>query len=77
MIFRMSEDDDHDFILKYLNWMKGSTLQADSLHIYNFGYERGGGGGEREGPSCYEEESECCETLINILLTNISSELHQ
>ena len=36
----MSEEDDHDFMLEYLDWMKGSTLKADSLHIYNFGYER-------------------------------------
>ena len=36
----MSDEDDHDFLLEYLDWMKGSTLKADSLHIYNFGYER-------------------------------------
>ena len=27
-------------MLEYLDWMKGSTVKADSLHIYNFGYER-------------------------------------
>ena len=37
---RMSEEDDHEFMLEYLDWMKGSTVKADSLHIYNFGYER-------------------------------------
>ena len=36
----MSENDDQDFLLEYLSWMKGSTVKADSLHIYNFGYER-------------------------------------
>ena len=36
----MSKDDDHDFILEYIEWMKGSTVKPDSLHIYNFGYER-------------------------------------
>ena len=36
----MSEEDDHVFMLEYLSWMKGSTVKADSLHIYNFGYER-------------------------------------
>ena len=36
----MSEEDDHDFILEYIEWKKGSTVKADSLHIYNFGYER-------------------------------------
>ena len=36
----MSEKDDHVFMLEYLSWMKGSTVKADSLHIYNFGYER-------------------------------------
>ena len=36
----MSEKDNHVFMLEYLSWMKGSTVKADSLHIYNFGYER-------------------------------------
>ena len=36
----MSEDDNHEFLLEYLSWMKGSTVKVDSLHIYNFGYER-------------------------------------
>ena len=35
----MSENDDHDFLLEYLSWMKGSAVKAHSLHIYNFGYE--------------------------------------
>ena len=36
----MSDEDNHDFLLEYLDWMKGSTLKPDSLHIFNFGYER-------------------------------------
>ena len=36
----MSGKDDHDFLLEYLSWMKGSAVKANSLHIYNFGYER-------------------------------------
>ena len=36
----MSGKDYHDFLSEYLSWMKGSTVKADSLHIYNFGYER-------------------------------------
>ena len=36
----MSVREDHDFIEDYLTWMKGSTIRFDSLHIYNFGYER-------------------------------------
>ena len=36
----MSEEDDHSFMLDYLSWMKGSTVKAESLHIYSFGYER-------------------------------------
>ena len=36
----MSEEDDQDFIKDYLTWMKGSLVQFDSLHIYNFGYQR-------------------------------------
>ena len=37
---RMTEKDVHSFMLDYLSWMKGPTVKADSLHIYNFGYER-------------------------------------
>ena len=29
-----------EFMLEYLSWMKGSAVKADSLQIYNFGYER-------------------------------------
>ena len=36
----MSEVDVQDLMLEYLFWMKGSAVKADSLHIYNFGYER-------------------------------------
>ena len=36
----MSEDDEHQFMLDYLTWMKGSAVTAESLHIYSFGYER-------------------------------------
>ena len=36
----MSVREDHDFIEDYLTWMKGSTIRFDSLHVYNFGYER-------------------------------------
>ena len=36
----MSEADVQDLMLDFLSWMKGSTVKADSLHIYNFGYER-------------------------------------
>ena len=36
----MSEVDVQDFILDYLTWMKGSAVKAQSLHIYNFGYQR-------------------------------------
>ena len=36
----MSEDDDHGFLIEYLDWMKGSAVKLESLHIYNFGYER-------------------------------------
>ena len=35
----MSEKDDNTFMLEYLSWMKGSTVKANSLHIYNFGYK--------------------------------------
>ena len=36
----MSEVDVKDLMLDFLSWMKGSGVKADSLHIYNFGYER-------------------------------------
>ena len=36
----MPEKDIHSFMLDYLTWMKGSTIKAESLHIYSFGYER-------------------------------------
>ena len=39
-IFRMSEVDVQDLMLDFLSWMKGSSVKADSLHIFNFGYER-------------------------------------
>ena len=32
--------EEQDFIEDYLTWMKGSTIRFDSLHVYNFGYER-------------------------------------
>ena len=36
----MSETEEHDFIVDYLTWMKGSVAKHEILHIYNFGYER-------------------------------------
>ena len=36
----MSEEDVHSFMLDYLSWMKGSLVKFESLHVYNFGYER-------------------------------------
>ena len=36
----MSEEDEHQFMLDYHTWMKGSAVKAESLHIYSFGYER-------------------------------------
>ena len=38
----MSETEEHDFIVEYLTWMKGSMAKSEILHItiYNFGYER-------------------------------------
>ena len=36
----MSEREEHDFIKEYMSWMKGSVVQFESLHVYNFGYER-------------------------------------
>ena len=40
MIFRMSEKDEHQFMTDYLTWMKGSKVDPESLHVYNFGYKR-------------------------------------
>ena len=36
----MSERDQQDFIREYVTWMKGPGFKFESLHIYNFGYER-------------------------------------
>ena len=36
----MSEMEEHEFMIGYLNWMKGPGLDLDSLNVYNFGYER-------------------------------------
>ena len=36
----MTENDMKEFMLDFTSWMKGSAVKADSLHIYNFGYER-------------------------------------
>ena len=36
----MSEREEHDFLKDYLTWMKGPGLDQESLHLYNFGYER-------------------------------------
>ena len=36
----MTENDMKEFMLDFITWKKGSTVKADSLHIYNFGYER-------------------------------------
>ena len=36
----MSETEEHEFIVDYLTWMKGSVVRPEILHIWNFGYER-------------------------------------
>ena len=36
----MSEREEHDFLEKSMTWMKGSVVQFESLHVYNFGYDR-------------------------------------
>ena len=36
----MSEKDEHQFMTDYLTWMKGSKVNPESLHVYNFGYKR-------------------------------------
>ena len=35
----MSEND-NQFMRDYLTWMKGSKVNPESLHVYNFGYKR-------------------------------------
>ena len=35
----MSEREEHDFLKEYLTWMKPG-LDQESIHVYNFGYER-------------------------------------
>ena len=36
----MSEREEQDFMREHLTWMKGPGLDKESLHVYNFGYER-------------------------------------
>ena len=36
----MSEREEHDFVKEYMTWMKGPLAKYESLHIFNFGYER-------------------------------------
>ena len=36
----MSMEQEHDFIEDYVLWMKGSVGKYESLHVYNFGYDR-------------------------------------
>ena len=36
----MTEKEEQDFLKDYLTWMKGPGLDQDSLHVYNFGYDR-------------------------------------
>ena len=36
----MSEREEQDFFKDHLTWMKGPGLDLESLHVYNFGYER-------------------------------------
>ena len=38
--FRMSEREEHDFIVDYLTETKGIDLTKESLLVYNFGYDR-------------------------------------
>ena len=40
VFLRMSEKEEHDFIIDYLTDMKGLVLDQDSLLVYNFGYDR-------------------------------------
>ena len=37
---RMSEREEHDFIIDYLTEMKGFDQDKESLLVYNFGYDR-------------------------------------
>ena len=36
----MSEAEEQDFIADYVTWVKGPGIRFESLHVYNFGYER-------------------------------------
>ena len=36
----MSEKEEHQFITDFLSWKKGSEVNPESLHVYNFGFER-------------------------------------
>ena len=36
----MSEREEQDFLTEYLTWMGGPGLDLESLHVYNFGYDR-------------------------------------
>ena len=36
----MSVEEEHDFFEEYMTWMKGSGVKYESLHVFNFGYER-------------------------------------
>ena len=36
----MSEKEEQQFMSDYLSWMKDSEVNLESIHIYNFGYER-------------------------------------
>ena len=38
--FRMSEIEEHDFIIDYLTETKGLDIDKESLLVYNFGYDR-------------------------------------
>ena len=40
LIFRMTEKDESQFMIDYITWMKGSKVNPESLHVYNFGYKR-------------------------------------
>ena len=36
----MSVEEEHNFFEEYMTWMKGSGVKYESLHVFNFGYER-------------------------------------
>ena len=36
----MSERDENNFIKEYITCMKGPGVKLESVHIYNFGYQR-------------------------------------